>query len=236
MILEGERLPSVYIGTSPFCGAAQFGSRAYKYYERFCRKPENIVKLIKAAASSGIMGVQLIPYKAIVDAVQKVMREYPLVCATTVGLDDIESEIKIAKRVKSRVVFLHAQVTDASRVEEVKEFISMAKAEGLLPALATHKPSSSIPFFERADLGHILYLAPVNKAGYLMQDIKKTISAIERATRGVMAKKVLAAGKLNFKEALSFLKNVKGVVAVTIGIAETKDIESLLFAKKLFGG
>jgi hypothetical protein len=33
--LSGQQIPRVLLGTSPFLGAGQFGSRAPEYFERF---------------------------------------------------------------------------------------------------------------------------------------------------------------------------------------------------------
>ncbi|MFQ6074099.1 MAG: hypothetical protein ACE5KC_02655, partial [Candidatus Bathyarchaeia archaeon] len=51
------KIPRILLGTSPFIGSGQFGSRAASYYEHFYGHPENIAKIILAAVDLGVTGV-----------------------------------------------------------------------------------------------------------------------------------------------------------------------------------
>jgi len=55
--IEGQRVPAVMSGTSPFIGAGQFCSRAGDYYERFYREPKNIVDVMLEAVCCGVASV-----------------------------------------------------------------------------------------------------------------------------------------------------------------------------------
>jgi len=52
------KIPQILLGSSPFIGAGQFGSRASFYYYHFYRNPKNIMEIILKAVDLGITGFQ----------------------------------------------------------------------------------------------------------------------------------------------------------------------------------
>lgn len=89
------RIPRILLGTSPFIGAGQFGSRAQIYYEHFYKKPENIVKIVLKAVDLGVTGVQALPFRPVFRALKAVERELKerLTIVGTIGPDDPLSNI-----------------------------------------------------------------------------------------------------------------------------------------------
>jgi hypothetical protein len=65
---------------------------------------------------------------------------------------------------------------------------------------------------------------------------KKVLDLIKETKRTVIAKKVLAAGKIPPQEALSYIKEIKGIDGITIGMTSEKEIEETFkLAKKILG-
>ncbi len=50
------RIPRILLGTSPFIGSGQFGSKASLYYTHFYENPQNIVKVMCKAVDLGVTG------------------------------------------------------------------------------------------------------------------------------------------------------------------------------------
>ena len=64
-------LPRLMLGTSPFIGAGQFGSKALEYRRLFFEKPENMTRLFVHSAKLGVKAVQLVGYQPLVAALRK---------------------------------------------------------------------------------------------------------------------------------------------------------------------
>lgn len=62
------------MGTSPFIGAGQFGSKALEYRRLFFEQPENMTKLFVKSAELGVKAVQLVGYEPLVSALQKAVQ------------------------------------------------------------------------------------------------------------------------------------------------------------------
>src|SRR3990172_1981401 len=64
-------LPELMLGTSPFIGAGQFGSKSLNYRRRFFDNPDNMTRLFVHSANLGVKAVQLIGYQPLVTALIK---------------------------------------------------------------------------------------------------------------------------------------------------------------------
>jgi hypothetical protein len=64
-------LPGLMLGTSPFIGAGQFGSKSLDYRRRFLDNPDNMTRLFVHSAILGVKAVQLVGYQPLVAALMK---------------------------------------------------------------------------------------------------------------------------------------------------------------------
>ncbi len=63
--------PRLMLGTSPFIGAGQFGSKSLNYRRQFFDTPDNMTRLFVHSAKLGIKAVQLVGYQPLVAALRK---------------------------------------------------------------------------------------------------------------------------------------------------------------------
>ncbi|GFO97524.1 hypothetical protein ig2599ANME_1728 [groundwater metagenome] len=64
-------LPGLMLGTSPFIGAGQFGSKSLDYRRQFFDYPDNMTRLFVHSAKLEVKNVQLIGYQPLVEALIK---------------------------------------------------------------------------------------------------------------------------------------------------------------------
>ncbi len=64
-------LPGLMLGTSPFIGAGQFGSKSLDYQRQFFDNPDNMIRLFVHSANLGVKAIQLIGYQPLVTALMK---------------------------------------------------------------------------------------------------------------------------------------------------------------------
>jgi len=121
--IDGREMLAVSLGTSPFIGAGQFGSRALTYRRLFFDNPANIVDLMVYAAELGVPCVQLLAIDRILDAFResKAQSGVDLACRLTVGFGDRDWELKQASDIDPQVVFLHAMVTDQLDLKGIRD-------------------------------------------------------------------------------------------------------------------
>jgi hypothetical protein len=234
-----KRVPSILIGTSPFIGASQFGLKAKAYYKGLYQQPRNMTEIITKAIDLGILGVQLMLDKVIVDAVLEAEKERGIRLAklVTIGISNLEEEFRLLEELKPEVAFIHAQISDTLDMKVLEELINRIKKRGVIPGLATHRAARTIEWMEKNELDFATYLAPVNRDGKFMgKDSKYVLDLIKATKKCVIAKKVLAAGKLSPNDALAYVKSIENVKGIAIGIASIKEAEETLsLAKKFFG-
>jgi len=189
-------LPRLMLGTSPFIGAGQFGSKAPEYRRLFFEKPENMTRLFVHSAKLGVKSVQLVGYQPLVAALRKAQEiTGDFFVAVTIPRGDFASNLGLVSSLEPEFVSLHAQFCDGIDAM-LNEWIDMIKDTGAKPAASTHFPGTTIPLLDK--LGFEAYLAPVNPIGYGMEpDVESTLRAIEHTKKKVLAIKPLAAGKLS---------------------------------------
>ena len=211
------------LGTSPFLGAGQFGSRASQYYQQFYLHPENIARLIAEAADLGITCVQAIAYEPIVKAVieARTRTRKNIEVAPTVGAEDFDSELQAMKDLGAKIIFTHGRITDRldrhfnDCIDRIDE-IAVAGA-------VTHNPGIVIP-----NLAHYpkvkIIMSPINLAGvFMVPSPESALEAINSTEKLVIGKKTLAAGLLEPREALEYVAEF--VYGVTIGIASSEELK-----------
>lgn len=227
------RIPRILLGTSPFVGAGQFGSRAAFYYRHFYENPENIVKIVCKAVDLGVTGVQVLPLPRIFGALRAVEKEIgeKLTIVGTIGPEDPLGNVKDYQQFKTVAMLLHGQITDRRNTREISKLLNEVHAANCLAGLATHFPSSTLNWLIEANLDMDLVMLPFNRMGMFMDaDPAKVAEAIRRLRKPIIGKKVLAAGYLPPKDALNYVAQQGCIDIVALGIASKKEAEETLTA------
>jgi len=238
--LGKSRIPAVLLGTSPFIGAAQFGSRAYTYYTRFYGKPENIAKIVLKAVDLGVTGVQVLPYRPVFEALKIVERELKteLTVVGTIGPSDPLGDLKRFEEFNTVAVLLHGALTDQRKTRQISELLNNIYATNRLAGLVTHKPYSTLNWLFEVELDFDIVMLPFNKIGRFMDsEPKKVAELAKKLGKLIIGKKVLAAGRITPREALKFVVEMGCLDAVALGVAsETEAEETFRVAFSAFSG
>lgn len=222
------RIPRILLGTSPFIGAGQFGSRAYEYYARFYDNPENIAKIIMKAVDLGVTGVQVLPHHPIFEALRIVERELgtELTVIGTIGPDDPLGDMRRFEGFKTVAMLLHGAVTDKKKTQQTSELLNRVHATNRLAGLVTHRPFSTLSWLLKVELDFDILMLPFNKLGRFMDAKPEKVAELARKLRKpVIGKKVLAAGLIPPKEALSFAAGMGCINIVALGVASEREAE-----------
>lgn len=224
---RGKRpdLPELMLGTSPFIGAGQFGSKSSEYRRRFFDTPDNMTALFVHSASLGVKAVQLIGYRPLVDALLKAQDiAGDFFTAVVVPRGDFAANLDLISPLEPEFVSVHAQLCD-NLDPGLNEWIDMIKDAGSRPAASTHQPGATIPLLEELGFKFEAYLAPVNTLGYGMEpDIESTLKALDRTNRAVVAIKPLAAGKVSPKRSV-FEHIYRYADSIAVGITSEEEME-----------
>ena len=234
------KIPRILLGTSPFIGSGQFGSRAALYYEHFYGHPENIAKIILAAVDLGVTGVQVLPFPPIFSALKAVEREIKqrLTIVGTVGPDDPLGNIHAFQRFNTVAMLVHGQITDRRDKRKILELLNEIHAVNRLAGLATHEPFSTLKWLAKTNLDVDLLMLPFNRIGMFMDaSPAKVAEAVRRFGKPVIGKKVLAAGYLSPKDALAYVGQVGCLDVVALGVASEEEVkETFTEAINIFSG
>jgi len=227
------RIPRILLGTSPFIGANQFGSRAQFYYEHFYKKPKNIVKIILKAVDLGVTGVQALPFRPIFGALKAVERELKerLTILGTIGPDDPLSNIRDFQGFNTVAMLLHGVITDRRDLRKISELLNKVHATGCLAGLVTHEPLSTLNWLVKTDLDVDLLMLPFNKLGMFMDgEPMKVAEAIKLLGKPIIGKKILAAGYISPEDALTYVSQLGCIDIVALGIASEQEAKETLAA------
>lgn len=200
-------VPPMIHGSSPFFGAAQFGDRAYEYYENFYRHPERMAELFVYFAKTAYPWVHIIPYYPLIRAVELAEKEVELNTVVTV---DMEYQMEDVADLNPPYIFLHASKADSLKREVITNFLDLVRDVGSKPGIATHNPGRVIPDAELYFPDIEAYLCPVNPLGiYMSPGIETALEAIEVARsngKKIFGMKVLAAGRLRPRDSFRFAR------------------------------
>jgi len=228
------RIPRVLLGTSPFIGAGQFGSRAEKYYKKF-QHVENIVKVVRVAVDFGVLGVQVLPSPKVFEAISWVEAEVKdkLTIVGTVGLHDAVEEIKRFSEFKTVALLIHGNITDRKNTKLVSELLNQIHASNRLAGLVSHRPYATLKWLQKTDLTADvdLLMLPFNKLGMFM-DAEPAVLAHEilHLNKPVIGKKTLAAGYLTPRDAFRFIAENKCITMVAVGVASVEEAKETFAA------
>ncbi len=234
------RIPRVLLGTSPFIGSGQFGSRAALYHSHFYRNPQNIAEIIFKAVDFGVTGLQVLPFRPIFNALKAVEGKVKekLTIVGTIGPDDPLENIRSFQVFNTVAMVLHGEITDSRDSLRISELLNSVHAAGYLAGLATHRPFSTLNWLLEAGLDIDLLMLPFNKLGMFMDaDPVRVAEAIERLGKPVIGKKVLAAGYLSPQEALTYMVQLGCIDSVALGVASEQEVkETFAAAATAFSG
>ncbi len=215
-------LPGLMLGTSPFIGAGQFGSKSLDYRRQFFDNPDNMTRLFVHSANLGVKAVQLIGYQPLVAALMKAEEiSGDFFVAVTIPRGDFASNLDLVSPLEPEFVSVHAQFCDENDAR-LNEWIDMIRDTGAKPAASTHSPGTTIPLLD--NLGFEAYLAPVNPMGYGMEpDFESALMAVEQTNKPVIAIKPLAAGKLSPERSV-FQYIYKYAESIAVGIISEEEM------------
>ncbi|MDD5224020.1 MAG: hypothetical protein PHE84_08510 [bacterium] len=234
--LFDQKIPRVLLGTSPFLGAGQFGSRATEYFERFHEHPENMVQLILHAWKIGVRGIQAIAFPRIIEAIETAGKQEgidPVVVGTLVP-NEVESGIELLKRIDARVGLLHGMETDHFDVNMLSNHLYLIRQAGMIPGLATHRVLPTLERLIESKLDYQVLMLPLNPQGVMIGNVETLLEEIKKVKCPIIAKKALGAGKIPPSESLPWLAEQK-VAGVALGVASEAEAEETFgLALKLF--
>jgi len=227
--VKGIKLPRVLLGTSPFIGAGQFGSRSYAYWAAFYNRPERVAEVITAAVELGVRGIQPLPYPFLAEGIRRAqaLTGEELVLAATIGPEDPLADLAMFEGLDVRAALVHGALTDRARSPELAAIMDEVRDKGLLAGLASHSP---MRLLRRLSSGEVprpdLLLLPFNAVGYLMDAPAPELANAIRSLRvPVMGKKVLAAGRLRPEEAFRFALGSRMLEGVAVGVVSRVEAE-----------
>jgi hypothetical protein len=232
-----KEIPRVLLGTSPFLGAGQFGSRAPEYFERFHEHPENMVQLILHAWKIGVRGIQAIAFPRIIEAIETARKQegIDLVVVGTLVPNEVESGIELLSRVNARVGLLHGMETDHMDVEMIFGHLGLIRKAGMIPGLAMHRVFPTLGKLIESKLDYQVLMLPLNPRGIMIGDVDSLLEELKKVKCSIIAKKALGAGKIPPSESLPWLAKQK-VAGVALGVASEAEAEETFgLALKLFG-
>lgn len=237
--VEGEWIPRILLGTSPFLGAGQFGVRAYQYYKHFFEKPSNITDLVIEAINSGVRGIQLVAYHKVAEAVRRAQVEtgVELVIVGSLPFDRPEEGLDCLSSLPTKIVLLHGEETDRLNFKVLESWFGRIRDLGFIPGVATHKPDCVLPELLESKLDFQVVLLPFNAAGFLMGEKERVLDMVLRNDKSFIAMKPLAAGRLKPKEALEYVFSCEGIDSAAIGVATAEEVrETFSIAKNILSG
>ena len=224
----------VYMGTSPFMGAGQFGSRSRVYYETFWNKPENMIKLFMAAIELGFDGIQAVAYPRILDALyvarEKMGQHIPIIAS--VPPREIQESLWNLAEMKTEVVLAHGSITDKALIsndfDALEKFAKQVR-EFAIPGAATHSPNETIPKLLQSDLDLEYLMTPLNERGKFVNDLEGLLKVINEngSNKRIIAMKPLAAGEIAPQEAFDFLFQ-QNIDAVAVGITSKGEATEIM--------
>lgn len=234
--VEGEGIPRILLGTSPFLGAGQFGVRAYQYYKHFFENTRNITDLVIEAINAGVRGIQLVAYPEVAEAVKRAQVEtgVELVIVGSLPFDRLEEGLDCLSSLPTKVVLLHGEETDQLNFKVLASWFGRIRDLGFIPGVATHKPDRALPELLESGLDFQVVLLPFNAAGFLMGKKEKVRDMVLKNDKSFIAMKPLAAGRLRPREALEYVFSCEGIDSAAIGVATAEEVrETFSIAKSI---
>jgi hypothetical protein len=220
--IEGQQIPLVSTGTSPFLGAAQFGKNARIYRKKFLNDEDAVLKILEASYEVGGRGIELVPAGKISEAA-KIMREthedFVITGSTYPGPDPLINELA---SLDAKIIFAHGMVSD-KKDDKLVKLINEIESFGIIPGIAAHNPVSTLEYaFENLPSVKV-FLIPFNAQGLFMGDQKKLEEIVDsHKDHYFIGMKTVAAGKLDITQAYEYISR-HNINCVTIGMVTIEE-------------
>ena len=213
------------MGTSPFIGAGQFGTKSLMYYSKFYLNPRNIVRIISKSIELGVRGIQVLPEKPVIWAIKEVLRRYEEKLIIVPSIFNVK-DIELMQEFDCPLMLIHGALTDQRNPSLINKLLNHIGDIGALGGLITHTPVATMKWLINKEFEYEVLMIPLNKAGYMMDGSLAEIgSLISKLGKKIIAKKVLAAGRLPVFDAIEFISKLKFVDAIALGIASEEEAE-----------
>jgi len=223
--IEGENIPLVSTGTSPFFGTAQFGRNARVYRKKFMNDANAMLEIMEACYKAGGRGIEAVPGGAVIDAI-KIMKEthsdYVITGSTFPGPDP---KIDDLIDVEAKIIFIHGMVSDKMD-DKLNKLVDEVASRGVIPGIALHNPVPTLKY-ALENLPQVkAFLTPLNANGLYMGD-NEALEKIVDDNKDLyfIGMKTLAAGKLEPKEAYEYISK-HNICAVAIGMVTVEEAEA----------
>lgn len=229
--LKNTTCSQIIMGCNPFIGWSYLGkSVAQKYKEHFST-PEPIKEVLVHAHQYGINTIMTTADDNVLSAIAMAQKEAGAITVIGMlgysieGYRNFKKDIQKFSEIKTSTAVIVAEITDPliqktpmlfdAYVSEVfKEFDTVGAA--------THNPVVSFGYLETAAVDFLV--AAVNPSGFMMGKKEKSYPLITGCSKPVVAKKVLAAGKLDPYTGFSYAF-AAGITFAVVGMASKKEVD-----------
>lgn len=222
--IDGEEIPLVMTGTSPFIGAGQFGVNAFEWRRKFLNDPNAMFEILEAAYQAGARGIEAIPIGKIMEATKMMVEQFDDYIVTGSTYPGKDPGIEALVEVGAKLIFVHGMIAD-NKGKKLIRFLDEINSYNIIPGIATHDPVPTIKFAIENSLKVKTFLIPFNANGAFMGNVKELEEIVEKSKDyAFIGMKTLAAGALNPKMAFEYISR-HNICAVTIGMVNKKEAE-----------
>ena len=220
--IEGQRIPLVTTGTSPFLGAAQFGKNARIYRKKFLNDVGAVLEILEACYEAGGRGIEIITAGKIAEAA-RIMTEthddFVITGSTFPGPNPMIDELA---KLDAKLIFAHGMVSD-KKDEKLGKLISEIESIGILPGIAAHNPVATLEYAFENLPSVKAFLIPFNAQGLFMGDKEKLEQIVDnKKNKYFIGMKTLAAGKLDINQAYEYI-SAHNICCVSIGMVSVQE-------------
>lgn len=223
--IDGERIPLVTTGTSPFFGAGQFGKNARIYRRKFYNDADAVLEILKASYKAGARGIELVPGGKVSEAARIMAETYDdfvITGSTFPGPDPLIDELS---KLDAKIIFAHGMVSDR-KDRKLGNLINDIESLGIMPGIAAHNPVSTLEYAFENLPSVKTFLIPFNARGMLMGDQKKLENIVNsHKNHYFIGMKTLAAGKLNPVQAYDYISQYN-ICCVSIGMVTVEEAKT----------
>lgn len=220
--IEGQRIPLVTTGTSPFLGAAQFGKNARIYRKKFLNDCDAVLEILEACYLAGGRGIELVPAGQISEAARIMAETHDDFVITGSTFPGPDPKIDELAKLDAKLIFAHGMVSD-KKDEKLGKLVSEIESMGIIPGIAAHNPVSTLEYAFENLPSVKAFLIPFNAQGMFMGDQKKLEQIVNNHKEHYfIGMKTLAAGKLDLNLAYDYLSK-HNICCVTIGMVSTEE-------------
>lgn len=216
--IDGQDIPLVTTGTSPFLGAVQFGANAYVWRKKFLDNTDAMLEIMEAAYEAGARGIEAVPLGKIMEAA-KIMSEthndYVITASSAPGRH--KASIKELVDCNTKLIFLHGMLSDG-RSNRMEKLLDLIASYGVIPGIATHDPVPTIKYCIENSLNVKAFLIPFNSEGSMMGRGNELVELVDNTKNySFVGMKTLAAGSIKPEITFEYISK-HNICAVTIGM------------------